>query len=312
MKRVALLLSAMFMFGCGAGGETTTTSSSNTGGSGADGSNTGNNTNAALGGFTLNLVESVSKTAARSTVVAGIPPVANSVRIIARRFGSRSVEIKVYDGATDSEVSQDPPVFVTVDDVEIYKKVMDIPYTPGSPVTVNLPVADGYTIDILTNRVDIAGKHVMLKYGAVTPVNISDASSSASVTMHGFSDTTSPLVDIQAAPDPITSEENYLLTVSAAKPIKLNYKIRQDLSNIAFVNYSSKKFGNLGSPTSFKAPTSYVDGQLYFQGLFTIDSQMLSAGESDLNWTRVYPNPNYGESVSCDLKKVIAGTFNNL
>lgn len=299
MKKAALFFSALFLFGCGAGGGTTT--------GGGSGVNTGGNNAAPLAGFTLKIVEPAAKMAALSTVDPGTTvPVANTIRVIARQIGTVNVPVTVYDGATDSFIPVDPPQFITVPGAEIYKKVIDVSYTPGTPVTVNLPVGDGYTIDVLTSVVDSSGKHTMLKFGTLTPVNIGNTSNSATITIYAFSDPLHPLVDIQASPDPITSEENYALTVSATKPLRSAYKVRQDLSNIAFANYSSKRSGTLGSVMVFTAPTSFVDGSLYFQGLFTIDDSMLTTGESAANWTRVYPNPNYGESVSISLKKVMA------
>jgi hypothetical protein len=298
MKKVALLLSVLFMFGCGSGGGTTT--STNTGGNPAGGNGT-----VPLASFTLKLVESDSKTPAKTVVEGTSVPSANSIRVIARQFGTAQEEIFEYDAINDSYTSYDPKQYQTVQGVEIFKKVTDQVYTTGSTVTVNLPAGTGYTLDVITSNVYAPGKHMMLKYGSVTSVDIGGTSGSVSIPIFGFSDLTSPLVNFTATPDPITSENNYNLNVTVAKLLNPNYKIRQDLSNFAFTNYSSKKLGNISVPTSFKAPTSFDDGSLYFRGLFTIDNAMLDAGESPLNWTRVYPNPNYGESVSCSLLKVV-------
>lgn len=300
MKKTALCLSVLILFGCGTGGGT---------GSGNSVVNTSSNNSTAgsLKSFTLKVIENASNTTAKSVVDPGTGvPSANSIRIIARQIGTLTIPVTVYDGATDSNIPTNPPTFTTVPGAEIYKKVIDLPYTPGNPVAVNLPVGNDYTIDVLTSVVDNSGKHTILKYGTLTPVNIGDTSNSATVTIYAFSDPVHPLVDIQASPDPITSEDNYKLTVAATKPLRSNYKIRQDLSNIAFANYSSKKSSTSGAPISFTAPTSYVDGSLYFQGFFTIDDSMLTTGELPSNWTRVYPNPNYGESVSITLKKVMS------
>lgn len=297
MKKVTLYLSVLFLLGCGAGGET---------GGSTNGISTGGGNTVPLSGFTLKIVEPVSKIIAKSAVDPGTAvPLANSVRIIARQIGTLTVPVTEYDGATDTNIPVDPPRFITVAGAETYKKVIDMPYTAGSPVTVNLPVGEGYTIDVLTSVVDAAGKHIMMKFGTVTAVNIGDTAGSASIAVYAFSDPLHPLVDIQASPDPITSEENYALTVTATKPLRTDYKIRQDLTNMAFANYSSKRSGTSGSALSFKAPTSFVDGSLFFQGFFTIDDSMLTTGESASKWTRVYPDPHYGESVSISMKKVM-------
>lgn len=302
MKKAALYIALVCMFGCGAGGGT---GSSNSGAVNPPGGSTSGVT---LKTFTLKLVERAPG-AAKSTVDPGAAvPIANSLRVIARQVGTLTIPV-----VDDNGVPVDPPAFITIPGAEVYKKVIDLPYTPGSNVTVNLPAGTGYTIDVITNVVDGSGKkHIMLKYGTITGVNIGDVSSTASVPISAFSDPLTPLVDIQASPDPITSEENYNLTVTAGKPLRFNYKIRQDLNNVAFANYSSKKTGSSGATVSFKAPTSFVDGPLYFQGLFTIDDTMLTTGELSANWTRVYPNPAYGESVSIALKKVLATSIGGL
>jgi len=193
-----------------------------------------------------------------------------------------------------------------------YKKVIDQDYTGGN-LTVYLPINDGYTLDFITSAYDsVTQKNSLLTLGSISGVNVTSAGGSATVTMNGFDSLVSynpvALTNTKSDLTQITSEEKYNLTVTVSGQLKSSFSVGQSLTNTALAA-SSLVRGNSGAPVSFTAPTSHAAGSLYFQGVFTLEDALLKAGESASNWTRVYPNPAYGESVSTDLLYLVGINF---
>ncbi|GFO70569.1 hypothetical protein GMLC_41480 [Geomonas limicola] len=350
MKKVALLLSAMALFGCGGG-------SSSSGGVNLEGG--GSTTPAA--GLSVKLVDASAPAKAYKMLGmtvgnTGAQPSANKVRVVARIIKTTYPIDTVYDSATDTEVpainydgathfidstglnsapypncgglspvmlnNSCAPTGVPVTSLSAthhaapgstdYKKVIDQDYAGGT-MTIYLPVNDGYTLDFITSAYDsVTQKNSLLTLGSITGVNVTPTGGNATVTMNGFANLVSynpvALTNTKTDLTQITSEEQYSLTVTANGQLKNSFTVGQSLTNTPIAAASLVR-ANSGIPVSFTAPTSHVPGSLFFQGVFTLDDTMLKAGESATNWTRVYPNPAYGESVSTDLLYLVGMTF---
>lgn len=349
MKRVALLCSALALFGCGGGGSSP--------GGGVSLDNTG--TTGPAAGLAVKLIDSgTSAKTGKLTVTGGTStlPTANKIRVVARIIKTTYPIDTYYDTASDTEVpainydglahftdsfginstvfpscgglspvvldsSCNPTGAVVTASTAThhvsagatdYKKVIDQDYTGGN-LTVYLPVNDGYTLDFITSAYDAATqKNSILKMGSVTGVNVTATGGSATVAMAGIDSmvTYSPVALSNTKPDltQITSEEKYNLTVTVSGPLKTSFTVGQSLSS-ALLPTASLTRGTSGSPVSFTAPTSVAPGFLYFQGVFNLDESMLKTGESVTNWTRIYPNPAYGESVYTDLLYLVGVTI---
>lgn len=325
MKKVALLLSALFLFGCGAGGGTSTTGSTSGGTSGGSGSSSSSQS------VTLKLVEGTKAAALFAADQADTATQANSVRIVARNVQTVLVQDVTYDGATDSYVPSNPPTYHS-ETKEIFRQVSDLNYTPGGSVTINLPVGYSYEIDVLTNALDGSGNHTMLKYGTTGTTNLvavaAGATTSASITLNPLSALYNFNVDPGVGFTLPLSNAKYNLTVAPTaantgnRPFSTNsIKVLQDLVTTNFISTtfsSSGKNGAIGSAIVFTAPSTTVPtvnggstAKLYFSGIFNIDSSMLDTGknESNAKWVRIYPDPSLNENASCDLTILGSVTF---
>lgn len=292
---LVLLLSGLFLYGCGLGGGTNassndSTSSSNPGGSGG-GSQSGSNSV-----FTLNIVDDAAgvKAAARHTSP-GSPPSATDVRVVIRSFGTVTTNQEVCQ--TDELGDPIPGTCTTVPVVTyttIYNDIQDVPYS-GTTVSIGIPEGTGYTLDVITSKLE-SSNHSILKYGQATDVAVGPSNTSATITIK----TINTILNMAVA-DSVVAKGKFDVTLNDVLPFAPNYKM-----TMSFTGFAPSVVSNSTNTCTFTAPASYSSGTVYLQGEFTLDPSLLLATESNAQWTRLFPNASYGEEVSSQLSPLWA------
>jgi hypothetical protein len=293
---LAMLLSGLFLFGCSSGRDTTASSndsnpSSDTGGGGG-GSQSGSNSV-----FTLNLVDDVDgvRAAARYTSP-GSPPEATDVRVVIRRYETLQTSTLVCQYDDNDVVIPDSCSTVTVTSyTEVYKDIQDVPYNTGGTVSIGIPEGTGYTLDVITSKLE-SGNHSILKYGQATGVAVGPSNTSATITIK----TINTILNMTVA-DSVVSKGKFNVTLNNALPLAPNYKMTMSFGgNVSSVVSSST------NTCTFTAPVSYSAGTISLQGEFTIHNSFLIQSETQAQWTRIFPNGAYSEEVSSQLSPLWA------
>lgn len=286
MKKVlALLLSGLFLYGCGMGGSGTTASSG--------GTTSGGGAQTAVGpakSFTLKLVDG-DKVAAKTITNAGgnSLPDATDVRVVIRRFEQQAVLIPVYTYDEEGKRTQTGTTSV-IKSVEVSKDIQDATLTSSGIVTVQIPEASGYTIDIITSVVDASGNHSILKYGQKGDVSIDPNTQNVDITIN----TLNNIINMAVA-DTVLSKGTFNVNLANVLPLEPSYKMKMVFGN------SSTTISSGGNTCTFTAPTSTSAGTVFMRGQFTLNSKFLKNAESQAKWARTFPNSVYGEEVSSQL-----------
>jgi hypothetical protein len=235
----------------------------------------------------------------RALAPAGGQPAADNVRIAARLVSTRPEEVQDENGNGTG-------VFVTVTS-EVYRKIVDVslPLPPGTPVSIAVPAADGYVVEVLSSVSGIDGNgipvHILLKYGkTTTPVNVTAGVDTTAAIV------ATPITDglTFTLPDNVIAGSKYTFGVAIDNvPLRGNFNINQYVDNVSssappgiFVFDNSSKLPSFTAQTLTTRPPSAADHwDLYFQGLFTIDPTWQSDAErSNTNWYKkfilYYPN----------------------
>ena len=280
-KIITLLISALFIYGCGSGGGDTT-SSIPSGGGGTSGAGVTKTS------FTLKIVDSsasLAKTTALTTV--GTAQTPTDIRVVVRRTVLQDVTVPVLDG--DGNPTGETTIIQQA--IELYKDIQD--FGNAGSVTIGIPVGVGYTAEVITSKLE-GTNHSILKYGKSANFDVTPASDSATVPISDIS-----TVINMTVPDATNSKTKYTGAYNGGYPFSgTSTRIRQDLGLPTFANFSSNKsFG--GNNFNFTAYEVLVPntGSAYVTGRFFLHSSLLKQGESLANWSRIYPNHAYGEFV---------------
>ena len=296
------LLPALFLFvlGCGGGGQTT--SGTTTGGGGEPALPAGYG----LIKLTIHQGNTGAPTDSHGVLAPNnLLPVADNVRIAARLVATRPVEI--FDENGDPF---DPRQFVNVTS-EVYRKIQDFNLTGSTTlVTMAVPAANGYSVEILSSITGGTDNHIMLKYGKA-PDNVDvTAGGSASTTIDATPVAAGLTFGSSGSLDNVIAGSKYSIPVFIDNvPLRKSFYFQQFVDNLAnapplvpfFVDTTSPFF-NFTNPT-FTAQTLTTDPgpgyfDLYFQGLFFIDDSWKSDTDKQFDWYKrwkfYYPNPSPG------------------
>jgi len=294
------LLPTFFLFalGCGGGGQTTTSGGTTGGGDTA--------LPAGYGLIKLNIHQgSATATAASGPKLLALDspnlPDATDVRIAARLVSTQEVPV------LDDNVT--PTGETTLVTAEFYRKFLDIPLPTTAPVSIAVPAANGYTVEVLSSvdGTDSGGNpvHIMLKHGKVEGLNVAAG---------GTTNATIVANQIIAGltfglPDNVIGGNKYSVPVTRTNiPLRGNYYIQQFVDNSAnsvptgiFVDATSSITGLFTAQSLTSLPPGGAGfWNLYFQGLFFIDESWKSETDISFNWWKqwilYYPNPNYGDA----------------
>jgi hypothetical protein len=272
---VAMLLSGLFLHGCGKGGGSNASSnpSSNPGG----------------GNFTLNLVDAAAgvKAAARFTDP-GTPPIATDVRVVIRTFGTVTTDIEVCA----DEFGTPPCDIVQVATfTETYKDIQDVPYAPS--VSIGIPAGTGYRLDVVTSHLE-SGNHSILKYGYATGVDVG-SSMTATITISSVS-----TILNMAVADSVLAKGKFDVTLNNVLPFRNIYQMM-----MSFPTFTPTVITSTTNTSTFTAPASFQSGAVSLEGHFSLDQTLMNAGESNAQWQRIFPNGAYSEVVSSQLSPLI-------
>lgn len=329
MKRFALLVAALFLFGCGGGGGTTAGGTAS--GTGGGASPSGGTISAQVVKFTIKLEDGTSKTG--KVVAASVLPTPDAARVVMRQYGEvvpPPVPVYNYDENGDPILPaigfyQPPSVFK-----EVYKRVVDTVINSDGSISFACPVGDKYTIDVLTYTKDTTKTpniNTMLKFGRITEFNVTPTTTSTGIIINDVmaDATTAPTlgqskslyIQLPVSPSPnpnnvsaVKSEQTYTIKATTKMPLRYLYNARQDLARASSLSYDTfNLIGQSGSALSITAPTSSdpTKTTLYFSAKFFIDDSMLNAGESYLYWIRTYPNTatGYDETLQCSFDYLV-------
>jgi hypothetical protein len=301
MRKIACLLTPflfLFVLGCGGGGQPIS-------GGGSIGDGGGSTPPAGYGYITLDIRQGnigASSADAGPLATIGSLPAADNVRIAARLVTTHPVEIFDEDGG-----SFDPPQYVDVTS-EFYRKILNVSLPVSSPVSIAVPAADGYTVEVLSSRMgmDSGGNpaHILLKYGKVSGVNVAAGGSTSQ------SITAAPIADglTITLPDNVIAGNRYDIPVAIDNvPLRYSFYFQQYVDNVSnsapsgsFVNTTSPLFSVTPAFTAqslTSSPSGQIFWDLYFQGIFFIDEAWKSDTDS-VNWWKqwifYYPNRNPG------------------
>jgi len=183
-----------------------------------------------------------------------------------------------------------------------FSAVQDVTVPMTSSVTIPVPVANGYTLEIIsyaktagTNSFD--GYNNLLKYNIANDINVT-ANTNTSVDM-----TLLPLSVSIGTPN----------TVEAGGALHITGNIPSPLQNFNYLQISTSPFTNRsfnsyfwpsttpysGSPIyDINAPTASSPGTLYFQGIYFMNSRFLTSSDtySIYRWLFIYPNHANGDA----------------
>ena len=286
----------LFVLGCGGGGQTT---SSTTPGGGTEPA-----LPAGYGVIKLTIHQgntAVPAEGPRTLAVSGGLPAADNVRIAARLVKTQTVPETDDNGAPTGN-------FVTFTS-EVYRKIVDVSLPATTGVSIAVPAADGYVVEVLSSVSGIDGSgnpvHILLKYGKTTePLNVA-AGIDTNATI-----VATPIADglTFTLPDNVIAGSKYTFGVAIGNvPLRGNFNINQYVDNVGnsappgiFVFDNSSKLPSFTAQTLTTRPPSAADHwDLYFQGLFYIDPTWQSdADRSNANWHKkyvfYYPNRTTG------------------
>lgn len=294
-----LLLSGLLLYGCGMGGGTTASSNG-----GNSTSTPGGGTQPQLGSpqvFTLNLVDAGSIKAARATTFENLTPdrAYTDVRVVMRLYSSVTTTHPECLWDYDSEGYPINPhdchdVGVTKY-TEVYKDIQDV-HTSSATVSVSMPAADGYTIDVITSE-GTAPRNI-LKYGQAKNVNVGGSNPTSGIV--GISDVGAPL-NMQVADSILSSTSTHTVsfdvTVNNGLPFAPAYSVSMTIDGNTLNKDCSSNTCTFDVPQSTTAQTVSV------QGTFTLNGAFLKQGES--GWTRLFPSLP-GESVTYNLSPLVS------
>jgi len=275
-KALALLLSGLFLYGCGMGGGGTTASSS---GTTAGGSQSGPNAQSGPAQvFTLNLVDG-AKVAART--IAGASQTATNVRVVIRQYAKVPTPVPNFDENGDFDGT------TTIVDIpkEVYKDIQDVAYSTTGSVVVGIPAGTGYTIDVITSILE-GSNYSIIKYGQGTDIQV-NAGGSASITINDLNTILAFTFD-----DPVVSKGKLDVTLNNALPLEPRYRMVMHFGNISTVATQMTTKCTFTAPTVYAADTNKT---VELKGQFTLNKSFLKQGESQAKWTRTFPNAAYQE-----------------
>jgi len=299
MKNVGrILFPALFLFvlGCGGGGQTTTGGTAGGGGEPA-----------LPAGYGLIKIDIHQESTGapivgpRTLAPNGSLPAADNVRIAARLVKTQTVEI-----LDDNGFPMVPPEFVEITS-EVFRKIIDVGLPPPGPVSIAVPAADGYTVEVLSSAsggIDSIGNpiRIMLKYGKISGLSvIAGASTPATITANPIASGLKI-----TPPDNVIAGSKYFVPVTIDNvPLSKSFYFQQFVDNSLnsppsgiFVDNKSTLFF---TPAFTAQSLTTAPGQgfwdLYFQGLFFIDGSWQSDTDKFNFWKQwifYYPNPNAG------------------
>jgi hypothetical protein len=290
MLVLLLLLSGLFLYGCGSGGSNNPIST-NPGGEAQP---------ISANSFTLNLADGVNSLV--GFTIAGITPAATNVRVVIRQFAPVTTINYVCQYDENDELIPNSCVNVNVTtNTEVYRDIQDVPYpASGSSVQVGIP-AGTYSLDVITSKLE-SGNHSIVKYGQI-PNLIVAPGGSATVNMKTVND----ILQMTVA-DSVTSKGTFNVTLNNVLPFSPNYKMTMSFYDSILSSTSTSTVNSAASSCTFSAPASFATGSVSLQGQFTLNSSFLNRGESSTLWTRLFPNAAYSEQVYSNLNPLIAVT----
>ena len=302
---IVLLLSGLFLYGCGSRGGTTASSGGND-----SISIPGGGSQPQLGPaqvFTLNLVDADNVKAARATNFATVDPIPTDVRVVMRLFSMVTITHTecsyTYDEEGDKTVIPGSCHDVGVPKyTEVYKDIQDVQYS-GS-VAVSMPAADGYTIDVITSQQEGgAGPHNILKYGQGKNVNVGGSNpTSGTITINNVVTQLNMQVADSILSSTPTHTVSFDVTVNNALPFAPAYSVDMTINGGNAVTAISST-----NKCTFNAPISTAVATVGVRGTFTLNDVFLKQGDSKAEWIRIFPKFS-GESVSSNLSPLIAVT----
>jgi len=237
----------------------------------------------------------------RTLAPAGGQPAADNVRIAARLVRTQDVPELDDNGNPTGQI-------VTITS-EVYRKIVDVSLPATTGVSIAVPAADGYVVEVLSSvsGTDGGGNpvHILLKYGkTTTPLSVTAGVDTTATIV------ATPITDglTFTLPDNVVAGSRYTFPVAIANvPLRGNFNINQFVDNVSnsaptgfFVFDNSSRLPSFTAQTLTTRPPSAADHwDLYFQGLFYIDPTWQKDTEiSNANWFKkyvfYYPNPNAG------------------
>jgi hypothetical protein len=293
----------LFVLGCGGGGQTTS------------GTTPGGEVDPALpaGYGLIKLTIHQENTGApveglRTRAPAGGLPAADNVRIAARLVSTQTVPILDDNGNPTGETA--------VVTSEFYRKIVDVSLPATTAVSIAVPAADGYVVEVLSSVSGTDGSgnpvHILLKHGKTTaPLSVT-AGVDTPAAIVATPITAGLTFALPILPDGVTpgvvagSKYSVPVTITGV-PLRGSFYLQQFVDNQAnsapaglFVNESSPKNATFTAQSLTTRPSPALDHwNLYFQGLFFIDPTWQSDAEkSNTNWYKkfvfYYPNRNTG------------------
>jgi hypothetical protein len=244
----------------------------------------------------------------RTLAVSGGQPAADNVRIAARLVTTQTVPILDDNGNPTGETA--------VVTAEFYRKIVDVSLPATAGVSIAVPAADGYVVEVLSSVSGTDGSgnpvHVMLKYGkTTTPLNVTPGvDTTAAIVATPITDGLTfalPILTDGVTPGVVAGSKYSVPVTITGVPLRGSFYLQQFVDNSAnsaptglFVNESSPKNATFTAQSLTTRPPSAADHwDLYFQGLFFIDPTWQSDAErSNTNWYKkfvlYYPNRNTG------------------
>lgn len=304
MKKIfVLLLSGLFLYGCGSGGDTPTASNvSNT--------NSGGSISTPVKNFTLTLVDSAKVASKTVLPAAGSAPVPTDVRVVIRHYVDVSSVVWGDTGAVDPEGYEiDGNITVHTYTLD-YHDIQDMTY--GNTITVGIPVGT-FQIDVITSKKE-TNNYSTLKHGYNGTVIVTAAGGSATIPMSSIG----AELNMSVA-DTVTTNGAFNVAINGYGPfaksctMTMNFNGSTWTDSTHFTSFTPVTTTTTDTSISFKAPYSYdASKKVSLQGTFTLDPLFMKIGENSANWTRVFPRADYGESVYSDLNQFIPFTVPGL
>jgi hypothetical protein len=295
MKKLLLLVSALFMFGCGLGGG----SASVTPGTGTPGTGTPGTSVAppagALGSFSIKLIDGNATAAGVGKSVGLVSPNATNARIVVRQIGIVNYPSKQFLNVDTEGTPDVNGPFILVDHfttAETYKKVYDPTIAGDGTVTFSTPRSfdanDLYTIDVLTYT--SGSPNVMLKYGSLS--NIQVGTTVVSLVINDIcSDLAKPFSDltkvgrIQFVPPTqnlIKDLNAFVVSATVKSPIKQLFEVTAT-PNASGVSTGTVT-GTLAATLTVPLTNNPADISLRYALKFFISADMLNTGEAYTDW----------------------------
>ncbi len=288
MLVLLLLLSGLFLYGCGSGGSNNPVSTNPGGGSQPSSANT----------FTLNLADGVNSLV--GITIAGITQPATDVRVVIRQFITSTTPTTVCDW-DDNDLPINCRIVDVTNTFEVYRDIQDVPYpATGSSVTVGIPLGT-YSLDVITSKLE-SGNRSIVKYGQLPDLTVSPGGS-ATVNMKTVND----ILQMKVA-DSVTSKGTFNVTLNNGLPFSPNYMMTMSFYDSRLSSTLTSSVNSATNSCTFSAPASFATGSVSLQGQFTLSPSLLNRNESPKLWTRLFPNAAYGEQVYSNLNPLIEVT----